>query len=98
MPASALEGHCGIRRVMPVDLIEVVTLHFDEEEVVYANSGAMVHCRPVQRKAGEDPGPGPSAFFPVLDEEGARGLIALMRARSLSSDASGIPPRLLVAA
>jgi hypothetical protein len=77
VPAAALEGHRGIMRVMPVDLVEVVTLSFDEEEIVYANTGALLHCVP--RKAGKTPQGGEtSAFFEVLTFDQARALVALM--------------------
>jgi hypothetical protein len=77
VPAAALEGHRGIMRVMPVDLVEVVTLSFDQEEVVYANTGALLHCPP--RRAGATPqGPATSAFFEVLGFDRARALVELM--------------------
>jgi hypothetical protein len=77
VPAAALEGHRGILRVMPVDLVEVVTLSFDQEEVVYANTGALLHCPP--RRAGATPqGPATSAFFEVLGFDRARALVELM--------------------
>lgn len=77
VPAAALEGYRGIMRVMPVDLVEVVTLSFDEEEIVYANTGALLHCAP--RRAGKTPqGRETSAFFEVLTFDQARALVALM--------------------
>jgi hypothetical protein len=79
VPAAALEGHRGIMRVMPVDLVEVVTLSFDQEEVVYANTGALLHCPP--RRAGTAPqGPATSAFFEVLSFARARAFVELMDA------------------
>lgn len=44
IPAEVLEGYRGIARLRPADRIEVVTLTFDRDEVVFANSGAMFLC------------------------------------------------------
>ena len=67
--AEDLAGHGGICRAMPVDGIESVRIEFDDEEVIWANTGVLVHCpvsgeeRPVSR------------MFPVLDAEAARVLL-----------------------
>lgn len=42
--ASALKGFNGIERVKPHGEIVVYTLHFDEEQIVFACSGALFHC------------------------------------------------------
>ncbi|MEM8656027.1 MAG: Hint domain-containing protein [Pseudomonadota bacterium] len=42
--AKSLEGYRGIRRVAPRTQIEVVTLVFADEQVVYAEGGALLHC------------------------------------------------------
>lgn len=42
--AASLEGYKGITRVAPSREITVVTLQFDEEEVVYANGTTLIHC------------------------------------------------------
>ncbi len=43
--AADLDGFRGIERVAPdMPALEVVQLHFDGDEVVYANAGALVHC------------------------------------------------------
>lgn len=44
IPASVLDGHGGISRVRPSSRVEVVSLHFAREEVVFANAGAMFLC------------------------------------------------------
>ncbi|MEL6508654.1 MAG: Hint domain-containing protein [Pseudomonadota bacterium] len=41
LPAGALEGFRGITRQRPTDMIEVVSLHFRRDEVVFANIGAL---------------------------------------------------------
>lgn len=78
VPAAALEGYRGIMRVMPVDLIEVITLLFDEEEVVFANTGTMMHCPPRASAGAAMRGAVRSAFFPVLQMDRARALVELM--------------------
>lgn len=42
--ARALEGVRGIERVFPNDPIEVVTLRFDVDQVVYAEQGTLLFC------------------------------------------------------
>lgn len=44
IPAASLEGFRGIRREAPQSRVEVVTLHFAQDEVVYANVGALFFC------------------------------------------------------
>ena len=44
IPAAALEGYKGIERVPPMEAIEVVTLHFAKDQVVFANVGALFFC------------------------------------------------------
>lgn len=82
VPAAALEGYRGITRVMPVDLLEVVTLCFDQEEVVYANTGALLHCAPRRATGAAAPGLQVSAFFEVLSFDRARALVDLMGAEA----------------
>lgn len=82
VPAAALENYRGITRVMPVDLIEVVTLLFDDEEVVYANTGAMMHCAPKKAAGAALRGTMRSAFFNVLPLEQARAMVELMAANN----------------
>lgn len=44
VPAHALIGFKGIAQAAPKDLFEVVTLHFDTAQVVFANAGALFYC------------------------------------------------------
>lgn len=41
LPAQALDGVNGIHRVPPRHGVDVVILHFESEQVVFANSGAL---------------------------------------------------------
>jgi hypothetical protein len=45
VPACALEGFNGVERMKPHGAIERVAIHFDTEQVVFANVGTLVHCR-----------------------------------------------------
>jgi len=55
IPAAALIGIRGIRRVMPVDLIEVVELRFDEEANVEAQGGTLLRCPGVSAQVRSAP-------------------------------------------
>lgn len=44
IPAAALEGVNGIRRIEPEQGFEVLTLHFESDQVVFGNSGALFFC------------------------------------------------------
>ena len=44
IPGAALEGFRGIEQVRPRGLVEIITLQFDEEDVVYGNTGVLFHC------------------------------------------------------
>ena len=51
IPAAALDGLGGARAVAPTGTIGVVTLYFDEEQVVFADLGVMFFCPGVQQAA-----------------------------------------------
>ena len=44
VPAIALEGVRGIARCAPQQQIELLAIYFDDEQVVYAEGGALLHC------------------------------------------------------
>ena len=44
IPSAALEGVHGIERVYPNDPIEVITLHFEDAQVVFAENGTLMFC------------------------------------------------------
>lgn len=84
VPAAALDGWQGVAMHRPRHGIDVVTLGFEAEEIVYANTGALVHCAaaatPDARapELGRAEGQVPrSDFFTVLDRDGARKLLGL---------------------
>lgn len=44
VPAHALEGLRGIYRAVPQRQIELIAIYFEQEQVIYAEGGALVHC------------------------------------------------------
>ncbi|MBC7141412.1 MAG: Hint domain-containing protein [Rhodobacteraceae bacterium] len=82
IPASALVGYRGITRQGLVRPAEVLSLRFAAEEVVYVNSGALIHCAADGPEATE----ARSAYFEVLDEARAQAMLALIAAGAMTSD------------
>lgn len=87
LPAAALAGHAGITRRPLRRPAEAVRLRFAGEEIVYVNSGALVHCP--AGPCGARASARPSGFFEVLDEGRARAMLALVADGALSSDRIG---------
>ena len=56
IPAGALDGFRGIHRSVPAEQIEVVTLHFAQDEVIFGNIGALFFC-PAQTDLLAPPAP-----------------------------------------
>ena len=81
MPAQALDGHRGITRRRVRAPLEVVTLMFAQEELVWAASGVLLHCPAVRHGAGALP---QGDLFPTLPAAAARRLLA---ARAAHDDA-----------
>ena len=68
--AADLVGFGGIQRAMPVDGVDLIELVFGEEEVVYANTGVLIHC------PGSDLGQPERTTFPRASARTARALMA----------------------
>ena len=81
MPAQALDSHRGITRRMVRAPLEVVTLMFPDEELVWAASGLLLHCPAFRHGAGALP---QGDIFPTLPAPAARRLLA---ARAAQDDA-----------
>jgi len=73
IPALALEGRMGCTRRYGLRDVEVITPMFATEEVLWANSGLLIHCPGIAYGAGRRPD---SDFFPRLDVPTARALLA----------------------
>lgn len=44
LTALSLEGYRGIHRRQPPHRVELVAVYFAQEEVIYAEGGALIHC------------------------------------------------------
>lgn len=75
LPAAALVGYRGVRWQQGRERVEIVTLGFDEDEVVYGNTGALLYCPSTARMGADDT---KSDFFTVLGMEQASALVGLM--------------------
>lgn len=73
IPALALEGYRGITRVPPAEKIDIITLAFAQDEVVFANTGALIFCP----KSHDILDAGLSAYS-TLPLEAATALVAIM--------------------
>lgn len=80
IPGSALLGFQGITAHQPEGLLEAISLGFDDEEVVFANSGMLTHCASKGAVASG------SEFFKTLDHWQAKALIHLMGKNSDTLD------------
>ena len=78
LPAMALTADPLIHRDFPDLKVEVITPLFAEEEVIFANSGVLLHCPSVMDGAGRYPD---DSFFPRLDAATARAFLIRRAAR-----------------
>lgn len=78
VPAMALTADRLVRRHFPSGPVEVITPLFADEEVVFANSGVLLHCPGVVDGAGRLP---ESSFFLRLDRVAARAFLQRRAAR-----------------
>ncbi|MGR3547076.1 MAG: Hint domain-containing protein, partial [Roseovarius sp.] len=77
LPGVALEAAPGVARVMPEPGAEVVVLHFESEQVIFAENGLMALCPAscnLLDYAQERAGP----RYEVLSLTEARGLVLAM--------------------
>ena len=73
IPALALVGFRGITRVPPADQIELITLAFAQDEIVFVNTGALIFCP----KSTDILDAGLSSYS-ALPLEAAKALVAVM--------------------
>ncbi len=92
VPAAALAGFRGIKWTnWQTKSAEIVTLEFEEEEVVYGNTGALFHCPDATQHATQFRAEGLcSEFFKVLRLDQARAMVGLMAADELGAAASEV--------
>ncbi|WP_444454259.1 Hint domain-containing protein [Rhodobacter capsulatus] len=75
IPAAALEGYRGIDRITPHQRVEIVTLHFVEEEVIYANGTGLIHCGSASGQSFGAMMDDPTSYI-VLPMDMARAIVA----------------------
>jgi hypothetical protein len=78
VPAVALICDTQIRRSFPDVQVAVITPLFADEEIIFANSGVLLHCPSVIDGAGRYPS---DSFFPRLDAANAREFLVRRAAR-----------------
>lgn len=76
LPAAALRGFNGITSIKPHGDIVVYTLHFDEEQIVFACSSALFHCPSVAQLSLLDTVP--NSTYEALPMRNATALVARM--------------------
>jgi len=84
VPATALDGVLGIERVPPAVPQEVYALFFEQDEIIFVNGSALLHC-PVEGAGATLPlvalaGEAAQGGYRVLPEEAARVLTADLHA------------------
>lgn len=72
LPAIALTTDAAVRHSFLQTEVQVITPLFADEEVIFANSGVMLHCPSVIDGAGRYPD---NSFFPRLDAATARSFL-----------------------
>lgn len=84
VPASALEGHAGIRRIDLPSEVEVILLEFENDELVYAEGMVLAHCPRREAVLVSSPDElmqsGSDSVYPLLPPFQARALLAEMAA------------------
>jgi hypothetical protein len=78
VPAVALTSDHLVRRSFPDLKVEVITPQFADEEIIFVNSGVLLHCPSVIDGAGRYPD---DSFFPRLDAASARAFLTRRAAR-----------------
>ena len=79
VPARDLAGFRGISLRPLARPVELISLSFATTEVVYVNSGAMIYCPSAAHPAA------PSDYYPRLDRERAKAMLALIGDGGLST-------------
>ncbi|MBU2868328.1 Hint domain-containing protein [Pacificibacter marinus] len=82
VPACALIGYKGIERIKPRGAIDVISIHFDSEQIVFANVGALFHCLPAEGDLVADlTNKSAAPGYDVLSMTQAAGFVAAMIAQ-----------------
>ena len=90
--ASALDGYNGITRVAPAPEMKIVSLRFDDEQVVYANGMVLMHCPTPAQSGRVSPDAtaarGQVARYQRLPQAQSKRLMQAMRASTGASAAN----------
>lgn len=78
IPAMALDGFRGITQSRPCEWVEIIQLHFAQDEIVFANIGALFMCH-AQVDLMSDAAPSP---YDVLPFDVAQDLVDCMMLES----------------
>jgi Hint domain len=81
LPAAALAGFRGISLAMPAAAPNLVSLHFDADELIFAASGLCLHCGPENGAPLGDA----LGYLPVLTAESGLDLMALIGAEAMTT-------------
>jgi len=89
IPAEAMDGMNGITRVPPRGPVAVVVLQFAEDQIVFANSGALFFCPAARDLVSDVFNEGLGCGYQILPLDKARALAALIDAEF--SAGQGVP-------
>ncbi|MCA0274091.1 MAG: Hint domain-containing protein [Proteobacteria bacterium] len=81
LPAAALIGFGGISLAMPAKAQNLVSLHFEADELIFAASGLCLHAAP----ANAAPLTCTLGYLPILSAERGHDLMALIGAGAMTS-------------
>jgi len=96
IPAGSLVGLRGIERMPPQRQVEIITLFFAEDQVIYVEGGALVYC-PRSGCLVADTGAATSAYD-VLNPADAEFLVECMKFEDhVSGNTQHMPPQFAVA-
>lgn len=77
VPALALEGSRGIHRVAPQHQVEIVTLFFEHDQVIYVEGGTLAYCPHAGDLVSDDLGQS-AGFYDVLSLHDSAFLVECM--------------------
>lgn len=92
VPAAALDGYRGIARVCPMGQLEVITLHFDLDQIVFANVGALFFCQRASDLISDALSGTAGSRYPVLPAATAEALLEQVMLDEEAAAASAAVP------
>ncbi len=89
LAASALVGLRGIYRRRPTFPVDMIALYFEQEEVIYAEGGALIHCPRDTSTLDKFLSLSP-ADYEVLNQQDAAYMVACLMAEDAVMSAGGL--------